>query len=107
MIPVISLIVLVGVIAPSVITKKNAGVLTIIAAFIFASIAQAYGVEINAAKIVTSGWPMSVFLSSSLPPFSSALPTLTAPPRPSARILPTSPGATPSCYRSSSSCWAR
>lgn len=61
MIPVCSLIVLVAVIALSVITKKNAGILAIMAAFIFASIASACGVEINVSKIVTSGWPMSVF----------------------------------------------
>ena len=44
MIPVMSLVVLVAVIALSVITKKNAGILAIMAAFIFSSIAAACGV---------------------------------------------------------------
>ena len=61
MIPVLSLVVLVAVIALSVITKKNAGILAIMAAFIFSSIAAACGVEITVSKIVSSGWPMSVF----------------------------------------------
>ena len=61
MIPVMSLVVLVAVIALSVITKKNAGILAIMAAFIFSSIAAACGVDITASKIVSSGWPMSVF----------------------------------------------
>lgn len=61
MIPVLSLVVLVAVIALSVITKKNAGILAIMAAFLFASFAAANGVEITVSKIVTSGWPMSVF----------------------------------------------
>ena len=61
MIPVLSLVVLVAVIALSVITKKNAGILAIMAAFIFSSFAAANGVEITVSKIVTSGWPMSVF----------------------------------------------
>ena len=61
MIPVMSLVVLVAVIALSVITKKNAGILAIMAAFIFSSIASACGVEITVSKIVSSGWPMSVF----------------------------------------------
>lgn len=61
MIPVWSLIVLVAVIALSVITKKNAGILAIMAAFIFSSIAAANGVDINVGKIVATGWPMTVF----------------------------------------------
>lgn len=61
MIPVLSLIVLVAVIALSVITKKNAGILAIMAAFLFSSFAAANGVEITVSKIVSSGWPMSVF----------------------------------------------
>ena len=61
MIPVMSLVVLVAVIALSVITKKNAGILAIMAAFIFSSIAAACGVDITVSKIVSSGWPMSVF----------------------------------------------
>ncbi len=61
MIPVLSLVVLVAVIALSVVTKKNAGILAIVAAFIFSSIAAAGGVEITVSKIVSSGWPMSVF----------------------------------------------
>ena len=61
MIPVISLLVLVGVIALGVITKKNVGILAIMAAFLFASAAAACGTDIDPAKIVTSGWPMNVF----------------------------------------------
>ena len=61
MIPICSLIVLIAVIAISVITKKNAGIIAIIAAFIFSTIAAANGVDIKVAKIVASGWPMSVF----------------------------------------------
>lgn len=61
MIPICSLIVLAAVIALSVVTKKNAGIIAIMAAFIFSTIAAASGVEINPAKIVTNGWPMSVF----------------------------------------------
>lgn len=61
MIPVLSLIVLAAVIALSVAAKKNAGILAIVAAFIFSSVAAANGVEINVSKIVSSGWPMSVF----------------------------------------------
>lgn len=61
MIPVLSLIVLVAVIALSVITKKNAGIIGLIAAYLFATFAAAQGVEINVAKIATGGWPMSVF----------------------------------------------
>ena len=61
MIPVCSLIVLVAVIAVSAITKKNAGILAIMASFVFATIAAANGVDIKVSKIVSSGWPMSVF----------------------------------------------
>ncbi|MGI6029644.1 MAG: SLC13 family permease [Candidatus Heteroscillospira sp.] len=60
-IPICSLLVLVAVIGLSVITKKNAGILAIIAAFIFASVAAANGVDIKVSKIVAAGWPMSVF----------------------------------------------
>ncbi len=61
MIAVASLIVLVGVIALSVVTKKNAGVIGLVAAYIFALIANACGTNINVSKIVTGNWPMSVF----------------------------------------------
>lgn len=61
MIAVASLLVLVAVIALSAVTKKNAGVIGLIAAYIFALIANACGTEINVSKIVTSNWPMSVF----------------------------------------------
>ncbi|MGI6200449.1 MAG: SLC13 family permease [Christensenellales bacterium] len=61
MIAVWSLIILVAVIAISAITKKNAGILAIIAAFIFSTIAAANGVDIQVGKIVSSGWPMTVF----------------------------------------------
>ena len=61
MIPVCSLIVLVAVIAVSAITKKNAGILAIMASFVFATIAAANGVDIKVSKIVSGGWPMSVF----------------------------------------------
>ncbi|MCI8565200.1 MAG: hypothetical protein HFI39_02610 [Lachnospiraceae bacterium] len=61
MIPVLSLVVLAAVIALSVVTKKNAGILAIVAAFLFSSFAAANGVEIAVSKIVSSGWPMSVF----------------------------------------------
>lgn len=61
MIAVASLIVLMGVIALSVVTKKNAGVIGLVAAYIFALIANACGTNINVSKIVTGNWPMSVF----------------------------------------------
>ena len=61
MIAVASLIVLVGVIALSVVTKKNAGVIGLVAAYIFALIANACGTNISVSKIVTGNWPMSVF----------------------------------------------
>lgn len=61
MIPICSLLVLVLVIALSVITKKNAGILAIIAAFVFSTFAAANGVEIKVSKIVSAGWPMTVF----------------------------------------------
>lgn len=61
MIPVWSLIVLVAVIAVSAITKKNAGILAIMASFVFATIAAANGVDIKVGKIVAAGWPMTVF----------------------------------------------
>ncbi len=61
MIAVASLIVLVAVIALSAVTKKNAGVIGLVAAYLFALIAHACGTDINVSKIVTSNWPMSVF----------------------------------------------
>lgn len=61
MIPIISLAVLVAVIAISVITRKNAGIIGLIAAYILALVASANGVEIKVAKIISSGWPMTVF----------------------------------------------
>lgn len=56
-----SLVVLVAVIAISAITKKNAGVIGLVAAYILALVASANGVDINVSKIVTSNWPTSVF----------------------------------------------
>ncbi|MEA4891099.1 MAG: SLC13 family permease [Peptococcaceae bacterium] len=61
MIPVLSLIVLIAVIALSIVTKKNAGIIGLIAAYLFAVAAANQGVEINVAKIATGGWPMTVF----------------------------------------------
>ena len=61
MIPVLSLLVLIAVIALSIVTKKNAGIIGLIAAYLFATFAAARGVEIDVAKIATGGWPMSVF----------------------------------------------
>lgn len=61
MIAVASLMVLMGVIALSVVTKKNAGVIGLVAAYIFALIANACGTNISVSKIVTGNWPMSVF----------------------------------------------
>ena len=60
-IAIASLVVLVAVIAISAITKKNAGVTGLIAAYILALVASANGVDINVSKIVTSNWPTSVF----------------------------------------------
>ena len=51
MIAVASLMVLVGVIALSVVTKKNAGVIGLVAAYIFALIANACGTSISVSKI--------------------------------------------------------
>lgn len=62
MIPVLSLIVLAAVIAISVITKKNCGIIALIAVFIFGTVCQACGVEgVKVSKLVAGGWPMSVF----------------------------------------------
>lgn len=61
MIPILSLVVLVAVIALSVITRKNAGVIGLVAAYLFAGFAAAQGVDIKVSKIATGGWPMSVF----------------------------------------------
>lgn len=60
-IAVASLAVLAAVIALSVITKKNAGIIGLIAAYVFGLVASECGVDINVGKIATSGWPMSVF----------------------------------------------
>lgn len=60
-IAIASLVVLVAVIAISAITKKNAGVIGLVAAYILALVASANGVDINVSKIVTSNWPTSVF----------------------------------------------
>lgn len=61
MIAVASLIVLVAVIALSAVTKKNAGIIGLVAAYLFALVASACGTSINVSKVVTSNWPMSVF----------------------------------------------
>lgn len=61
MIAVASLIVLVAVIALSAVTKKNAGIIGLIAAYLFALVASACGTEITVDKVVTSNWPTSVF----------------------------------------------
>ena len=61
MIAVASLVVLVGVIALSAIIKKNAGIIGLVAAYIFALIAHACGTDINVSKVVTSNWPTSLF----------------------------------------------
>lgn len=61
MIAVASLVVLAGVIALSAVTKKNAGIIGLVAAYLFALIANACGTSISVSKIVTSNWPMSVF----------------------------------------------
>ena len=60
-IAIASLVVLVAVIAISAITKKNAGVIGLVAAYILALVASANGVDISVSKIATSNWPMSVF----------------------------------------------
>ena len=41
--------------------KRTPGILAIMASFVFATIAAANGVDIKVSKIVSSGWPMSVF----------------------------------------------
>lgn len=62
MIPVLSLFVLAAVIALSVLTKKNCGVIALIAVFIFGTVCQFCGVEgVKVSKLVSGGWPMSVF----------------------------------------------
>lgn len=61
MIPVLSLVVLAAVIALSVVTKKNAGIIGVIAAFLLSTLAAAAGVEIKVSRIVSGGWPVSVF----------------------------------------------
>ena len=61
MIAVASLIVLIAVIAFSAVTKKNAGVVGLVAASIFSIAAAKCGTEINVSKVVTGNWPTSVF----------------------------------------------
>ena len=61
MIAVASLIVLIAVIAFSAVTKKNAGVVGLVAAYIFSIAAAKCGTEINVSKVVTGNWPTSVF----------------------------------------------
>ena len=61
MIAVASLIVLIAVIAFSAVTKKNAGVVGLVAAYIFSIVAAKCGTEINVSKVVTGNWPTSVF----------------------------------------------
>ena len=52
---------MVAVIALSAVTKKNAGIIGLIAAYLFALVASACGTEITVDKVVTSNWPTSVF----------------------------------------------
>ena len=61
MIAVASLLVLIVVIVFSAFTKKNAGIIGLVAAYILAVVAQRYGVDINASNIVVENWPISVF----------------------------------------------
>lgn len=61
MIAVASLIVLIAVIAFSAVTKKNAGVVGLVAAYIFSLAAAKCGTEINVSKVVTGNWTTSVF----------------------------------------------
>ena len=42
-------------------TKKNAGIIGLVAAYLFVLMASACGTSINVSKVVTSNWPMSVF----------------------------------------------
>jgi len=58
---IISLSMLIAVIVISIVTKKNAGLLGIIGAFIVALIAQKSGMNIDYSKIVTSNWPVALF----------------------------------------------
>jgi hypothetical protein len=57
MVPVLSLLVLVGVIALSVVTKKNCGIIALIAAYLLGI----FVVGMKAKDIYSGGWPMSVF----------------------------------------------
>jgi di/tricarboxylate transporter len=57
MVPVLSLLVLVGVIALSVVTKKNCGIIALIAAYLLGI----FAVGMKAKDIYSGGWPMSVF----------------------------------------------
>lgn len=41
--------------------KKNAGVVGLVAAYIFSLAAAKCGTEINVSKVVTGNWPTSVF----------------------------------------------
>ena len=63
MIAVASLIVLIAVIAFSAVTKKNAGVVGLVAAYIFSIVAAKCGTEINVSKVVTGNWPRILYRS--------------------------------------------
>ena len=56
-IPVLSLLVLVLVIALSVVTKKNCGIIALVAAYILGT----FVVGMKASAIYAGGWPMGVF----------------------------------------------
>ena len=81
MIAVASLIVLIAVIAFSAVTKKNAGVVGLVAAYIFSLAAAKCGTEINVSKVVTGNWPTSVFFIVLATTFLFGIATLTAPRR--------------------------
>ncbi|MDY3868065.1 MAG: SLC13 family permease [Pyramidobacter sp.] len=55
--PVLSLVVLVGVIALSVVTKKNCGIIALVAAYLLGT----FAVGMKASAIYAAGWPMGVF----------------------------------------------
>ena len=42
-------------------TKKNAGIIGLVAAYLFALVASACGTSITVSRVVTSNWPMSLF----------------------------------------------
>lgn len=56
-IPIIALATLIGVIALSAVTKKNCGVLGLVAAYILGT----FVVKLPAKEIFSAGWPMTVF----------------------------------------------